>query len=376
MACAGSAGETQRQDERTCLPAYGVRYRREVTEQAAADSQGRAAGELLVGELSESQLISRILPLLRESTEVLVGPGDDAAVIPAPDGRLVVSMDTLVQDADFRLVWPNGYSSSGYDVGWKAAAQNLSDINAMGAHATGMVVSLSMPGHTPVNWMQDFATGLQQAIDQLGADRCTVVGGDLSQGRELAITITVFGDLGGAAPLLRSTAAEGQLLMLAGAPGRAAAGWAILESRHSIGGLDADQRQVVNTFCRPQPPLGAGPAALRAGAGAAMDISDGLLRDAERLAEASGVAIDLDAEALRGDLPALASAARLLAVDPMTWVLGGGEDYGLLACFSPGTALPDGFRVIGSVGSMEQSSARVTISGRPHNTVGWDHFAH
>ncbi len=72
------------------------------------------------------------------SGSVLLGPGDDAAVIAAPDGRTVVSIDTQVQDRDFRLTWPNGAHSTGYDVGWKAAAQNLSDINAMGAVATAL----------------------------------------------------------------------------------------------------------------------------------------------------------------------------------------------------------------------------------------------
>ena len=95
---------------------------------------------LAVAGLSESDLLARICPRLeldsRHSAATLLGPGDDAAIIAATDGRTVISIDTQVQDQDFRLQWPNGYRTTGYDVGWKAAAQNLSDINAMGATAT------------------------------------------------------------------------------------------------------------------------------------------------------------------------------------------------------------------------------------------------
>ena len=115
---------------------------------------------LTVAGLSESDLLARIFPRLNRPpcTPLLLGPGDDAAIVAAPDGRTVISIDTQVQDQDFRLQWNNGYRTSGYDVGWKAAAQNLSDINAMGARATSMVVSLTMPPETPVTWVEDLPT--------------------------------------------------------------------------------------------------------------------------------------------------------------------------------------------------------------------------
>ena len=95
--------------------------------------------------------------------------GDDAAVVAAPDGRFVVSMDTLVADQDFRLEWPNGYRTTGFDVGWKSAAQNLSDINAMGAVATALVISLTLPPDTPVAWVESLADGYSAAVRRLGA---------------------------------------------------------------------------------------------------------------------------------------------------------------------------------------------------------------
>ena len=117
----------------------------------------------------------------------------------APDGRTVLSIDTQVADQDFRLEWNNGYRTTGYDVGWKAAAQNLSDINAMGARATSLVVSLTMPPETRVAWVEDFADGLSAGIRELGAPDCAVAGGDLGRGRELAVSVAILGTLDGGA---------------------------------------------------------------------------------------------------------------------------------------------------------------------------------
>ena len=107
-----------------------------------------------VGELSETELLDRVLPLLlRPAAEpVLLGPGDDCAVVAAPDGRYVITVDTQVQDQDFRLAWPSGVVPTGYDTGVKCAAQNLADVAAMGAVPTAVVVSLTLPRSTPVSW--------------------------------------------------------------------------------------------------------------------------------------------------------------------------------------------------------------------------------
>ena len=335
---------------------------------------------LTVADLTESGLLARIFPRLKGAPEaaalLLLGPGDDAAIVGAPDGRTVLSIDTQVQDQDFRLVWPNGHASTGYDVGWKAAAQNLSDINAMGAQATSMVVSLTLPGETQVSWVEDFADGLTAAIRELGAHRCSVAGGDLGRGRELAVTVAILGTLDGRDPVLRSGATPGDVLALAGTVGWAAAGLAILESGHSVASLVPGLRQFVDAQCRPFPPLASGPLALEAGASAMLDISDGLVRDAGRMAEASQVIVDLDPESLKLLAATLAPAGRLLGTDPLEWVLGGGEDHGLLATFPSGVQLPRGFAAIGSVQALAgNNSTGVNIAGRPADLVGWDHFA-
>ena len=334
------------------------------------------AEKLTVAGLSESELLARIFPRLNHSPSVLLGPGDDAAMVSAPDGRTLISIDTQTQDQDFRLEWNNGYRTTGYDVGWKSAAQNLSDINAMGGRATSLVVSLTMPPGIPVEWVEHFADGLTAGIIGLGAADCSVAGGDLGRGREIAVTVAVVGTLDGLPPVLRSGSRPGDTLALAGTVGRAAAGLALLESAVPAGTLTAEQQQLMDSQCRPTPPLAAGPAAARTGATAMLDISDGLVRDGGRLAAASGVVLDLDPAALKPLAEALRPASDLLSADPMAWVLGGGEDHGLLATFPAGVQLPAGFTAIGSVQAPGSSTPPgVTIAGHAVGTGGWDHFA-
>ena len=329
-----------------------------------------------VADLSESELLALIFPRLNSSPSVLLGPGDDAAMVAATDGRTLISIDTQTQDQDFRLEWNNGYRTTGYDVGWKSAAQNLSDINAMGGTATSLVVSLTMPPATPVQWVEDFADGLTAGIIGLGVPDCSVAGGDLGRGREIAVTVAVVGTLAGQTPVLRSGARPGDVVAVAGTLGRAAAGLALLESDVTVTDLSAEQRALLDSQCRPLPPLAAGPLAARSGATAMMDISDGLLRDGGRLAAASDVILDFDAVALKAHALPLEPAAALLGVDSMPWVLGGGEDHGLLATFPAGIQLPQGFTAIGSVQAVVQSQGSgVRIAGQAADTVGWDHFA-
>lgn len=326
-----------------------------------------------VAELGEGELLSRIFPRLG-GPRMLLGPGDDAAVVAAPDGRSVLSIDTLVQDQDFRLQWPGGYRTTGYDVGWKCAAQNLSDINAMGAVATSLAVSLTLPGETPVSWIEGLADGLSAALRALGAENCTVAGGDLGRGNQLVVTAAVTGDLQEQNPVLRSGALPGDVLAVCGGLGQAAAGLALLESSLPYAELGSRERSLTAAQSRPCPPLAAGPAAAAAGAHAMMDISDGLVRDAGRLGKASGVRIDLDPEALRAEAEPLAGPAATLGADPLSWVLGGGEDHGLLAAFAPGQKLPRGFRRVGTARAPGDGVSVVTVAGAEPAFVGWDHF--
>ncbi|MGY4643054.1 thiamine-phosphate kinase [Cellulomonas sp. URHB0016] len=314
-----------------------------------------------VSDLSEEQLLARIFPHLPTGTGTLVPPGDDAAVVLAPDGRVVVTTDVLVEDRHFRRAW-----SSGEDVGRRAAVQNLADVAAMGARPTSLVVALAVPGDLPVAWVEGLARGLGAVCGPLGVG---VVGGDLSGGPVVVVAVTAHGDLEGRQPVLRSGARPGDVVAHAGTCGRSAAGLALLHA-----GLGAADPAAVGAYLRPVSPLAAGPAAAVAGAGAMLDVSDGLLRDAGRLARASGVQVDLDdpAVSFATDLAALAPAAAAVGADPTEWVLGGGEDHGLLATFPADAVLPAAFRAVGTV----RAGSGVLVAGRtPTVPPGWDHFA-
>ncbi len=328
----------------------------------AIDAENQPEDEATLADLGEDGVLARILPRLPFGAATLLGPGDDAAVLSAPDRRTVVSTDVLVEGRHFRREW-----STGADVGWRAAMQNLADIAAMGARPTALVVALVCPLDLPVSWLTGLADGLAEACGpQVG-----VVGGDLSAGDELAVAVTVLGDLDGLEPVLRSGARPGDVLAHAGVRGRSVAGLAALEAD-----LADLLPEVVAGYLRPGCPLAAGPAAARAGASAMLDVSDGLLRDAGRLARASGVLLDLDAPeiAFGPDLAALADAAALLGVDARTWVLSGGEDHGLLAAFPPSVPLPAPFRAVGRV-LPRTGAADVLVAGQePQGALGWDHF--
>ncbi|AEE46575.1 thiamine-phosphate kinase [Cellulomonas fimi] len=322
----------------------------------------------LVADLSEEQLLARIFPHLPRGPRTLVGPGDDAAVVTAPDGRVVVTTDVLVEDRHFRRAW-----SSGRDVGRRAAVQNLADVASMGAVPTSLVVALVLPGDLPAEWVEGLAQGFGEACAPHGVD---VVGGDLSGGPLVVVAVTAHGDLEGRDPVLRSGARPGDVVAHAGACGTSAAGLALLEA----GLADVDPAAVAS-FRAPTSPLAAGPLAAAAGASAMLDVSDGLLRDAGRLARASGVVVDLDDPrvALAPDLARVRTAAQRLGVDPQAWLLGGGEDHGLLATFPPDAALPAPFRRIGRVRArspLADAEPDVLVAGEvPAVRPGWDHFA-
>lgn len=319
---------------------------------------------LALAEVGESGLLARLFPLLPQGPCTLVGPGDDGALVAAPDGRVVVSTDVLVEGRDFRREW-----SSAQDVGWKAAAQNLADVAAMGAVPTALVVALVAPGDLPVQWVLDLAQGLAAACEGTGA---SVVGGDLSSGDAITVAVTALGDLQGRTPVLRSGAKPAQDVALVGVLGRSAAG---LDALSQWGPELAEQRlpQLLAAHRRPRPPYASGPVAASAGASAMLDVSDGLLRDAARIATASGVTIDLDFGALSGLVHPLRGPAQALGADAWSWVLGGGEDHGLLAVFPRGRA-PVGFVVLGQ--TRARKPVPVLVAGKaPDALGGWDHFA-
>lgn len=315
-----------------------------------------------VAQVGENEALKRTIARLNSSEHALVGPGDDSAVISAPDGRFTVTTDTLIEGHDFKLDW-----STGYDLGWKAVASNLADVAAMGAAPTALVVALSVPGSTPVTWLEHFADGLKAACLAL-APGCGVVGGDLAASEQVMISVAAHGSLEGREPVLRSGAQIGDVVAVAGTLGRAAAGLALLESgnRDAVSAYD----DLVNIQRRPNPPIQAGVAAAIAGATAMLDLSDGLARDAARIAKASSVTIQIDPMHLQGFEAVLEESARAIDANPSDWVLGGGEDHSLLATFPAEATLPRAFKPIGVV--LPQGPAPVMLGAQPLPERGWD----
>jgi thiamine-monophosphate kinase len=315
-----------------------------------------------IGSLGENESLKRTISRLNASQHALVGPGDDSAVISAPDGRFVVTTDTMIEGHDFRLDW-----STGYDLGWKAVATNIADVAAMGAVPTALVVAVSAPARTEIHWLESFADGLRDACERL-APGCGVVGGDLAASEQIMISVAAHGSLEGREPVLRSGAQIGDIVAVAGTLGRAAAGLALLQSanRDAISAYDA----LVDTQRRPQPPITSGVDAAVAGANSMLDLSDGLAKDAARIAKASGVTIQIDRLQLQGFEAVLEEAARAIEANEFDWVIGGGEDHSLLATFPSDVVIPRAFKPIGVV--LPVCHAPVMLGANPMPEYGWD----
>lgn len=350
------------------------------------DAPRRPGPGSTVAEVGEDALVTAVVARLRPGSaapgpaRVLVGPGDDAAVLEV-DGPLVTSTDTLVEGVDFRTDW-----SSALQVGRKAAVQVLADVEAMGAVGVGLLVSLVVPGSTLVDWCLGLADGLAAEAARAGV---AVLGGDVADGDALVVTGTSFGVLTGDGPAtVRSGARPGDVVALGGAVGASAAGLALLAAGTTSGrGLPSDLARAVDRALdvhrAPAPDHTAGPRARDAGAHALIDVSDGLVRDGTRLARASGVDLLLGTGSLRpaGDLLVVAEHLGLPGGQAQEWVLTSGEEHAMLACFAPDVLLPDGFVVVGEVAApttrdgQDEGGPVVRVDGVARRDAGgWTHY--
>ena len=312
---------------------------------------------LTLADVGEFGLIALVTARLPPAPAALLGPGDDAAVVAAPDGRVVVTTDTLVEGRHFRRDW-----SCAFDVGAKAAAQSLADLAAMGAVPTALVVSLAAPADLPVAWAEGLADGLAAECSRAGTG---VVGGDTVRSPVLTIGVTALGSLQGRPPVTRAGARPGDLVVVAGRLGWSAAGLALLERGEPT--LLDHHGAMVAAHRRPTPPYAAGPRLALLGATSMANVSDGLLADLGHLATASGVGVVLDDA---WPAPALEAACAALGLDPRVLYLSGGEDHALVATVPPAT-LTGGLAVLGRVvaGSGVRPPTGVTVP-----SAGFDHF--
>ena len=183
---------------------------------------------MTVADLGEFGLIAAIRAELPRDAPGILGAGDDGAVLPMPDGRVVASTDLLVEGRHFRLDW-----SSAADIGVKAAAQNLADIAAMGAEPVALLLGLAVPGELAATWVMDLIRGMVAECERAGA---VLAGGDVTSAPDIMLAITALGTLAGRDPVTRAGARPGDVIALSGRPGRSAAGLALLQAGwHSDG---------------------------------------------------------------------------------------------------------------------------------------------
>ena len=318
------------------------------------------AADGTLGEVGEFVLIGRLTSGLTANDHVILGPGDDTAIVSAPDGRTLVTVDILIEGRHFRRDW-----STPVDIGRKAAAASLADIAAMGGTATALVIAFAAPAELPAAWAMQCMSGMSEEAALVGA---SIVGGDISAADSIVISVTALGDLAEAKPVLRSGAKPGDRIAVAGRVGWSAAGLAVLSRGFR------SPRVLVNAHRFPEPPYAAGPLAAKSGATAMIDVSDGLIADARHVAEASGVVMSLTSTSLEVPEEIRATAAAY-NVDPRLWLLTGGEDHALLATFGGRRKIPEGFTQIGVVEAVGDEGPGVVIDGvRDTSRGGHRHF--
>ena len=306
---------------------------------------------------SEATLIARLRELFDTSFQsgVELGIGDDAAVLSVSNNKLVATADMAVEDVHFRCDW-----SSPFQIGAKLTTANLADIFAMGAKPKYLLVAAAISQVNNSEVITELAKGIRSVADNF---KVTVIGGDLSKAERMSLSITALGEVTGN-PILRSNAQVGDLLYLSALPGLSAAGLAILNR-----GLDRP-RYVVDAHLNPKL---VAPDKLIKVATSMCDISDGLVTDAGNIANASGVAINLNKELITNapDFKDLAELANELGEDVFDWILTGGEDHFFLATVNPSNASEElGIRV----GAVTTGGGEISLDGAVIQKSGYQHF--
>jgi thiamine-monophosphate kinase len=298
--------------------------------------------------------------LNRSATLAEVGEFPLIAAITEGVSSAAASVDVLVEGVHFRRDW-----SEAHDVGRKAVAVNVADLEAVGARATGVLVGFSAPPDLPLGWVLDFASGLCQECATSGV---SLLGGDVTKARDITIAVTALGSLDGRQPVLRSGARPGDIVAIHGRLGWAAAGLAVL------GRGFRSPRVLVEAQRVPQVSYGAGAAAARAGATSMIDISDGLLADLGHVAEASDVVINLRKDAFEIAEP-LVAVAGATGADPYTFLFTGGDDHALAATFPAVDGAPEGWLVVGRAEAVDHDHSRVLVDDTQWESApGFDHF--
>ena len=315
----------------------------------------------------ERALVEAIRRLVPRGPGVVLGVGDDAAVLAPIGAPLLVTTDAMVEGVHFRSRW-----LSPRELGRRAFEVSASDVAAMGGRVLAAVLALAAPPMLPVASLRAIVAGVRDGARRAGG---TLVGGNLASAGELSLTVTVVGAVHDG-PVTRAGARPGDRLFVTGSLGGAAFGLRSLLAARTIAAA------AVGRWKRPRARLSAGAALARRGVAAAMiDLSDGLLIDTDRLCAASGVGARIDA----GRLPLARALRHLAPAEARRVAVGGGEDYELLFAVRPNrlaalravrAALGCAVTEIGEV--VRGRDVTIVADGRvlnPPAVIGHEHFA-
>ncbi len=321
-----------------------------------------------VGDMGEFGLIDRVAQFMPNAGDMVVeGIGDDCAVLRYGDRDVLVSCDLSVEDVHFRRA-----TAGPEDIGWKAAASALSDIAAMGGTPQFCLVALACPADTAVSFVDDVCRGLANAAADAGA---VIVGGDTTKSHAgVVLDVTVIGEATEGRYLSRRGARPGDLLAVTGYPGCSAAGLHALER-----GVEAPA--LTQAHVRPEPRYAEGRWLCRhKKVHAMLDVSDGLIQDAGHLAQGAGLGVDIQTAGL-SVADELARYCASAGMEPLDFILSGGEDYELAFAIAP-----DGFEDVSHAfqwefdaplsvaGIFTEQWEGVRVAGEAISGGGYDHF--
>ncbi|MFN8535018.1 MAG: thiamine-phosphate kinase [Dehalococcoidia bacterium] len=322
-----------------------------------------------VSELGEFGLIDRLAARLDRTVpgELLLGIGDDAAVWRSGRTLLLATTDTLVDGVHFLSDRADPAA-----LGRKAAAANLSDINAMGGSPRFALVTLGLPPDTPVAWVD----GLYDGLAALGEAGAIIAGGDVVRAPVRLVTVSLLGD----AParvrwekslLLRSAARPGDVVAVSGTLGGPAGGLALLLDQRTTSPELRDA--LIEAHDRPEPPLGLGARLVALGVRCGMDLSDGLAGDLAKLCAASGVGAEIDP----AQLPVHPALVAAWPEDATRIAVTGGEEYELLVTcpLTVWRRVQAAGLGLTAIGRIVQTTG-VRLLGAPNGGLAsWDHLA-
>jgi thiamine-monophosphate kinase len=303
---------------------------------------------------SESELIAALSAVFKLSDanvreNVLIGIGDDGAVIAPSSRKSVLAADMAIEGVHFNRKW-----STLREIGAKITAANLADVYAMGGDPKYLLVSAGLTADFGIAEITELAQGIAEESALVGA---SVVGGDISRAEQLVISISVFGEV--EKPITRSAAKVGDSVVISGLPGKSAAGLIQLQSGVTDSPfVSAHKKPIVNYQL----------AKKFRNVNSMCDVSDGLLSELNHIASASGVGIELDSK-LIADIPGFKELEAGAQSDVWELVLSGGEDHVFVATTS--SEIPEGAYVIGRV----YSGTGVKVSGISKlPATGFRHF--